>query len=147
MAIELDLFSGNNYQSTIQNYCNQLGWTINDINDCRTILKFTMDSGTSQTLFIIRYDSTLEFSCPSGMKFNSKDNVPGWLSTMLLVRNSNFKIGFWSIEEIGGQQIFSIMHNAEISLIDVNYFGKVVMRLISECEELEQSVSSVLSGH
>jgi hypothetical protein len=146
MAIDLDLFSGSNYQSTIRNYCNQLGWIISDLNDRRTIIKFSMESGTTQTLFIIRYDSTLEFSCPSGLKFNSKDAVPGWLSTMLLVENSSFKVGFWSIEEIGGQYAFSIMHNAEISLIDVNYFRKVIMKLIEDCEKLEQSVSKALSS-
>ncbi|MEG4575955.1 hypothetical protein QUA56_25305 [Microcoleus sp. N3A4] len=46
MAIDLDLFSGNNYRSTIQRYCNQLGWSISDINDRRTIMNFTMNSGT-----------------------------------------------------------------------------------------------------
>lgn len=144
MAIDLDLFSGNNYRSTIQRYCNTLGWKISDINDRRTILRFTMDSGTTQTLFIIRYDTTLEFSCPSGVKFSSRDDVPGWMSTFLLQENSGFKLGFWAIEEINGQQVFSIMHNAEISLIDVDYFGRVIMRLVNECDKFEQAVSRAL---
>lgn len=147
MAIDLDLFSGSNYQSTIRSYCNSLGWKINDINDRRTILRFTMESGTTQTVFIIRYDTTLEFSCPSGVKFRDKDSVPGRLSTLLLHENSTFKIGFWAIEEIEGQYHFSIMHNAEISLIDVKYFGKTILKLIDECEKLEQAVSRALSNY
>lgn len=147
MAIDLDLFSGNNYRSTIQRYCNQLGWRIGDINDRRTIINFTMDSGNTQTLFIIRYDTTLEFSVPSGVKFNSDNDIPGWMSTLMLKENSNYKIGFWSIEEINNRPTFSIMHNAEISLIDVSYFQKVVMKLIRECDKFEQTVSRALRGY
>lgn len=145
MAIDLDLFSGINYQSTIRNYCKQLGWQIAEINDRRTILKFTMESGTEQTLFIILYDNTLEFSCPSGLKFGDIEDVPGWLSTMLLDKNSNYKVGFWAIETIGGKYHFSIMHNAEISLIDVDYFRTVVLRLINECDKLEQMIAKALN--
>jgi hypothetical protein len=146
MAIELNLFSGINYQSTIRKYCNQLGWKIADLNDRRAILKFTADSGTNQTLFIIRYDTTLEFSCPSGVKFPDRDSVSGWMSTLLLCQNATFKVGFWSIENLDNQYVFSIMHNAEISLIDVNYFRKVILQIINQCDEFEQSVYRALRG-
>ncbi|MBZ8179745.1 MAG: hypothetical protein SAL07_05030 [Oscillatoria sp. PMC 1051.18] len=146
MAIDLDLFSGSNYRSTISRYCNQLGWKIADINDRRTILRFTMESGSTQTLFILRYDTTLEFSVPSGVKFDSRDEIPGWMSTLLIAENSNYKIGFWCLETISGRQTFSIMHNAEISLIDVPYFQKVVIQLINECDKFEQAVYRALRG-
>ena len=146
MAIDLDLFSGNNYRSTILRYCNSLGWKISDINDVRTILKFSMDSGSTQTLFIIRYGETLEFSCPSGLKFDTTGDVPGWLATALLCKNQEYKVGFWCIEVIEGRQALSIMHNAEISLIDVNYFKGVVNKLIHECDDLEQTVARALRG-
>ncbi|MFO8041118.1 MAG: hypothetical protein R6U67_16920, partial [Sodalinema sp.] len=87
------------------------------------------------------------FSCPSGVKFREKDSIPGWLSTLLLSQNSTFKIGFWAIEEIGDQHHFSIMHNAEMSLIDVQYFGRTVLKLIDECEKLEQAVSRALNNY
>lgn len=110
-------------------------------------MKFEADSGNTQTLFIIRYENTLELSVPSGLKFNSLEDVPGWMSTLLLSRNSQYKVGFWCIEEIEGQNVFSIMHNAEISLINVDYFGKVVLRLVNECDEFEVSVSKALRGY
>ncbi|MCE2699310.1 MAG: hypothetical protein LW859_18315 [Anabaena sp. 49633_E8] len=145
MSYNLDLFSSSNFRSTIQRYCNQLGWSINDINNSRAILKFSADSGNSQTLFIIRYDNTLEFSVPSGLKFYSLEDVPGWMSTMLLSRNSQFKLGFWCIEKISNQQVFSMMHNAEISLINVDYFRQVVLKLVNDCDEFEVSIARVLS--
>jgi hypothetical protein len=147
MAIDLDLFSGSNYRSTIVRYCNSLGWSINDINDRRTIIKFNMDSGSTQTLFIIRYDNTLEFSCPSGLKFDSTGDCPAWLSAALLCKNREYKVGFWCIEGIGDKQALSIMHNAEISLIDVNYFRRVINQLIKECDDLEQTVARALGGY
>lgn len=144
MAINLDLFSSSNFQSTIYGYCNQLGWRISDINDRRAILRFNADSGNTQTLFIIRYENTLEFSVPSGLKFNSNDDVPGWMSTVLLCQNSQFKIGFWCIEQIEGRSTFSMMHNAEMSLINVDYFSKVVLKLVNDCDEFEQLVAKAM---
>ncbi|GAX40241.1 hypothetical protein NIES4075_12040 [Tolypothrix sp. NIES-4075] len=144
MAIDLDLLSTTNFRSTIQRYCNQLGWNIYDINERKAILRFNADSGNTQTLFIIKYQNTLEFSVPSALKFNSIDDVPGSLSSLLLSKNSKFKLGFWCLEEIENMQIFSIMHNAEISLINAEYFTKVVLRLVDECDTLEQTVAKAL---
>ena len=144
MAVDRDIFSSSRFRSTIKGYCNQIGWTINDINDSRVIIKFNMESGNVQTLFIIRYDNTLEFSCPSGIKFDDIDNLPHKLSTLLMVKNAEYKIGFWCIENIDGKQVFSVMHNAEMSLIDVNYFGKVVFKIIQECDDFEQAIESMI---
>ena len=146
MAIDLNLFSGANYQSTIIKYCNQLGWSISDINNSRTILRFEADSGITQTVFIIRYEDTLEFSCPSGLKFKNRQSISDGISTYLLCENSKYKIGFWAIEEINDKLVFSIMHNAEISLIDLHYFKAVVTRLFSECDKFEQAFSQALNN-
>ncbi|HEY9701256.1 MAG TPA: hypothetical protein V6C58_02365, partial [Allocoleopsis sp.] len=96
--------------------------------------------------FIIRYENTLEFSVPSGLKFYSLEDVPGWMSTMLLSRNSQFKIGFWCLEEIDNQQVFSMMHNAEISLMNVEYFSKVILKLVNNCDEFEQAIATALNS-
>lgn len=137
MAGLASLFSGVNFKNTIRNYCGQVGWNIADLNDRRAMLKFNMESGRSQTLYIIRYETTLEFSVPSIAQFNSVDEIPHYLSTLLLKRSSERKFGFWCIEEIGGSQVYSHMHNAELQLIDVSYFATVVRGLISECDEFE----------
>jgi hypothetical protein len=146
MAIDKDLFSSNNFQSTIINYCNRAGWRIAEINTSKAVIRFNMDSGSTQTVFILRYDTTLEFSCPSGLKFDSFDYIPHQLSSFLLKENSQFKIGFWAIEEIGGRLVFSIMHNAEISLIDVNYFVKIITVLVDKCDKFEQATEQAIRG-
>jgi len=138
------LFSGVNFANTIKKYCAANGWKIADLNDKRAILRFSMSSGRDQTLYIIRYESTLEFSVPSGAAFDSEDSIPHLLSTLLLKRSSERKIGFWCIEQIGGKHVYSCMHNAEMQLIDSNYFAKVVMALINECDDFEGVLVKIL---
>lgn len=130
-------FSALNFVSTIQRYCDQIGWRIADINDKRALLKFNMRSGRTQSLWIVRYDTTLEFSVPSMAQFDSEDRIPHYLSTILLKRSAQNKIGFWCIEQIGGKFVFSCMHNAEMALINVDYFQRVINALVTECDTFE----------
>lgn len=137
MSSFASLFSGVNFTNTINNYCRQIGWRVADLNSQRAILKFDMNSGRKQTLYIIRYETTLEFSVPSIAQFDSVDDIPHYLSTLLLKRSADRKFGFWCIEEIGNRQVFSHMHNAEIELLNVSYFQKVVNALVNECDDFE----------
>jgi len=139
------LFSGVNFKSTVQKYCQLIGWKIAEIDDKHAVLKFSMDSGRNQNLWIIRYESTLEFSVPSMANFDSEDNIPHYLSSLLLKRNSQKKIGFWCIEEIGGKHIYSYMHNTELQLINTEYFQYVVRALINECDEFEGILINMLN--
>ena len=131
------LFSGVNFANTIMKYCAVNGWKIADLNNERAILRFSMSSGRNQTLYILRYESTLEFSVPSMAAFDSEDSIPHFLSTLLLKRSSEQKIGFWCIEQIGREHVYSCMHNAEMQLMDSNYFARVVRALINECDDFE----------
>ncbi len=138
------LFSGANFQGTIRRFASDNGWTVSDINSKQAVLRFTARSGNPQTLYIIRYDTTLEFSVPSAIMFNSEDQIPHYLSTILLKRNTQRRVGFWCIEEIQNRQVFSCMHNAELQLIDSKYFRTVVVALIEECDEFEQIIARML---
>ncbi len=131
------LFSGANFASTVQSYCNAIGWKVAELSSQNAVLRFNMDSGRQQMLFIIRYDTTLEFSVPSLAAFDSEQNIPHLLSTLLLQRNAERKVGFWCLEKIKGKHVFSCMHNAEIRLLDQGYFKTVVESLVLECDHFE----------
>ncbi|XZN92102.1 MAG: hypothetical protein ACM65M_04405 [Microcoleus sp.] len=146
MAIDKDLFSSFKFRSTIEGYCRDIGWKISSIDNEIAVIKFDMESGSTQTLLIVKYDSTLEFSCPSGLKFDDIDDVPHNLSTFLLGKNAEYKLGFWALQKIGRKQTFSIIHNAEMSLIDVNYFGRLVVKLIQECDDFERKIEELLNN-
>lgn len=146
MAIDKDLFSSNNFESTIINYCNRIGGRISNINASSAVIQFNMDSGSTQTVFIMRDDdTTLEFSCVSRVKFDNLDDMPHLLSSYLLKKNSQFIIGFWSIEEMNGKQVYSLLHNSHISLIDFNYFVSIVKSLINNCDKFEQAAEQALN--
>jgi len=137
MSTLKNLFSAANFKNTVKGYCSQIGWNIAEIDDDRAILIFNMESGREQRLFIIRFGETIEFSVPSLLQTEDEDEIPHELSTMLLKRNSSTTFGFWAIETIGEKFTFTIMHNAQIELINVDLFAAVVKSLISECDELE----------
>ncbi|WP_090207239.1 hypothetical protein [Ectothiorhodospira magna] len=139
MSLE-SLFSGVNFASTMNNYCNANGWKIDSLNERKAVIKFGMSSGRKQTLYVIRYESTLEFSVPSMAIFDSENDIPHYLSTLLLKRNAERKIGFWCIEKIGSKHVYSVMQNVEMKLIDSNYFSRVVKALINECDDFEGSL-------
>lgn len=139
MDTGLDVFAGSNFSLAIQNYCQQLGWIVKDIdslNDSTLIVKFPADFGTAHTVFIIRHKEILEFSVPSGLVFRSMDEVPNKISTLLLSDNCTSRLGFWCLEEIGGRHTFSILHQAEIRLMNPQYFRSVVLTLFKKCDDL-----------
>ena len=144
MSLE-SLFTGGNFARTIKKYCATNEWKIADLNNRRAILRFSMSSGRHQTLYIIRYETTLEFSVPSMAEFAS-DDIPHFLSTLLLKRSSERKIGFWCIEEIGGKLVYSCMHNAEMQLINSDYFADIVRSLIKECDDFEGILGEMLKS-
>ncbi len=144
MATFREMFSAPRFRSTVERYCAQIGWRIAEIDDRKAVIKFKMNSGRSQTLYIIRYDTTLEFSVPSIAAFDGRDDVPHLLSTMLLERNAANRIGFWCIETIAGKQVFSYMHNAEMELLNTEYFERVVQLLIRECDDFEGAMLDML---
>lgn len=145
--INNDIFTIESFIVTIQNYCNQLGWKIHDIDDEHAILQFDMESGSIRILYIFLHRNALEFFCPSFIRFPiGKDTLNHhWISTFLLKENTKYVWGFWCIKEIAGCNIFSIMHNAEISLINIIYFSKIVSWLVEECEQFEESIKSMLN--
>ena len=61
-------------------------------------------------------------------------------------KNAEYKIGFWCIEKISERLVFSIMHNAEITLTDPEYFARVIIKLVQECDDFEKGVEAMLNS-
>jgi hypothetical protein len=137
------LFSAASFPRTIQKYCGEHGWDIADLNDQKAKLRFEAASGNMQILYVIRFDTTLEFSVPSKFTFPSEDEVPHRLSTILMGKNAELKVGFWCLERIQGEFTFSIMHNQDISLLDSEWFGGIVRKLVGECDDFEVAVDNM----
>ena len=130
------------FRSLIEGYCRNIGWNIHTIEDEIAVIKFDMESERTQTVLICKYGSTLEFSCPSSLGFDDLEDVNHVLSTALLQKNSEYKLGFWCLQKLGKKYFFSLVCNAEISLINVTHFRRLVNWLIDECESFDQAVNS-----
>jgi hypothetical protein len=144
MSGTTDLVAGENFQHTIQNYAAQQGWPLAGVDEQHAILRFDMPSGRVQTLYILNYKNTLEFSVPSAAGFPSQDSIPHMLSTLLLKKNTKNSFGFWCIMEIGEKQVYTYMHNAELQLLTPEYFRRVVVTLVNECDEFEAKLMEMM---
>ena len=80
---------------------------------------------------------------PSALAFDTEEEIPHFLSTLLLKRSRENRFGFWCIEEISGKHVYSYMHNAEMQLINPAYFERVSRALIIECDNFEQEISQL----
>jgi hypothetical protein len=137
MTAQLAPFAGQQFVLTVETLCKQVNWKISEIDDRHAILRFQMESGRSQPLFILRYDYLLEFSVPSMLAFDDVNEIPSAFSALMLQRNAQSKLGFWCIEKIASKFVFSIMYNIEMELLTPEYFQRVVQHLIRECDSLD----------
>ena len=126
------------FTSLIQSFCERIGWRITEITDTYGLLEFEMPTGRPQIVLLIPYEDALEFSVPSELVLEPEDELFHELSTLLLVRNSQSKYCFWTIQELEGQHFYSCMHNATMELLDALYFRTVVEALLGEMDLLEQ---------
>lgn len=131
------LFGGFDFKTTVQKYCAQAGWRIADINNQIAVLRFAMPSGRTQTVFITRHETNISFLVLSMFKFDSEEQVPHFLSTLLMKRNANIMIGKWEIFESNGTHTYAVSHSVDMQLMNADFFARVVNIVISECDELE----------
>ncbi|MEM1171540.1 MAG: hypothetical protein AAGJ08_21270 [Cyanobacteria bacterium P01_H01_bin.35] len=131
------------FEYFVRNNCAKANWNIAKLNDRQAMLQFTMDSGRVQRLYICKYDSILEFSVPSAAVFDSFDDIPDVISSILLTKNSEYKLGGWCVEKIQDKAVYSIVHNVDINSVDFAYFVDLVHCIISECEKFNSFLVEV----
>ena len=132
------------FKNDMKSYCRQAGWSIDSIEDDHLTIRFSMESGREQIVYIINYNSIIEFSVPSIAMFNNQDDIPHNISTELLQKNSKFGIGAWSIETIGENYVYSVMYNCTLEELGGELFEKVVLTLRDECDTFDCVVQEIL---
>ncbi|MDY7007738.1 MAG: hypothetical protein SWX82_28320 [Cyanobacteriota bacterium] len=125
------------FETFVRNNCAKAGGNIAKLNDRQAMLKFIMDSGIEQILYITKYDSILKFSVPSAAVFDSLDKIPHIISSILLTKNAEYKLGEWCLEKIQGKVVYSLMHNVDMNFVDSPYFVNLVSCLVSECDKFD----------
>jgi 8-oxo-dGTP pyrophosphatase MutT (NUDIX family) len=134
---------GQYFKRAIKTFCEEYKWKLLEVDEDRAELEFDTSKGRHKQFHIERHDSTVEFSVPSFMSFKTEEEIPNTLSTLLLRRNSQKKIGFWCIDQIQGKFVYSCMHNAELKLLHSQYFAGIIEGLIEECAAIEGIIKEV----
>lgn len=88
------------FNDLIKSHCSNIGWSISELKDESAKIDFSMESGRKQTVYVIQYGSVIELSVPSAFAMDSEDEIPHVLSTALLQKNAQYKLGAWCIEKI-----------------------------------------------
>lgn len=143
MSDDTALLSPATFAPTIQRYCAEHGWDIDQLTDELAVLKFEADTGNVQTVAIFPVKDTLEFVAHSDLGFDSDDDIPHRLSTLLLRKNSGLLLGSWSIEDIHSKSVFSLTYDEEMRLMDAHRFERIVRYLAKECGEFEAEVEDI----
>ena len=136
--------NGEYFKLAIATYCEEHKWVLSAVNEERAEMEFPLANGELKLLNIKRYDSTLEFSVPSFAAFGAESDIPGVLSTVLLERNSETKIGFWCIDKVGDKSVYTCMNNIELKLLDSAHFAAIIKGLIDECDDIEETLRALL---
>lgn len=140
-------YAGMEFETLLRETAATQQWALDEINDKGAVLHFAMPSGRTQVLRILRFDSTLEFSVQSMAVFESEDKIPHYLSTILLKVNARHKLGFWSILEIEGKQVFTVMQNVELAHLDRQYLVNIATVLTEQCDQFESSLIKMMESN
>ena len=133
------------FENKISDLARRTSLKVAEVDATHAKLRFIMNSGLSQTLWILPFGDVWEFSVQSGIQLDSLDKFPQWLLAWLLTQNSKNKRAYWCIETLGGKYVLSAMLNFPASVLDANEFQHVCLALVSEVERLEQAFLGVLA--
>jgi 8-oxo-dGTP pyrophosphatase MutT (NUDIX family) len=135
--------NGEYFKRAVKTYCEEHNLELADIDEDYGEVVFVIPVDRRKHLRLARYDSTVEFSLPGFTSSDSEDELPGILSTHLLLRNARKKVGFWCIDKIKDKFVYSFMHNAELKLLDGQHFFNIVSGLAAESEALEELIREI----
>lgn len=135
--------NGEYFKRAVKTYCEEHHLELTDIDEDHGEVMFVIPVDRKKRLHLARYDSTVEFSLPGFNSFEAEEELPGILSTHLLLRNARKKVGFWCIDKIKDRFVYSFMHNAELKLLDSQHFFNIVSGLTAEAEALEELIREV----
>jgi len=110
---------------------------VSELKSTHAILRFSMNSGLTQNVFIVPYNEVWEFSVQSAIKFYNATEFPQALLATLFVQNSKNKRAFWCIEQLGGEYVLSGMLNFPADNLTPAEFSRICNALVTEVDKLE----------
>lgn len=128
------------FQDMVQSVSSQQAWQVASLSDGAAELHIETYPGNIRVCHIVNRLGTVSFFAPTNLSFDSLNEVPHQMSTLLLSRNDSRAIGFWCLEELAEKHTFTCMHMAKIQYMDADDLSKIVVNIVSECDSFEQSI-------
>lgn len=135
--------SPSEFLNFITDMCGAQNWKITESDNEHAIIQFAVNEARSQTLFIFGFDDSLEFSVLSFAAFDTLEDIPHLISTTLLQINAKTKIGFWCLEQIGNQFVYTYMHNTIMTNMTKEDFAEIASSLVQRVEEFENLLTKI----
>ena len=135
------------FESRIRRVASEASLNIAKANETFGLLKFNMESGNVQPVYVVPFDEVWEFSTQSALDTDDIFKFPSGILAWVLFRNSKSKRAYWCIESIQDKYYLSAMTNIPDISITPAEFSRTCRALVAEVEQLELALAKLLSDN
>lgn len=128
------------FQQLLSRFADFLGWNPADINEHQAHFLLHGEEGEELELLVFLTGGRADFLIPSGMAFESEDEVLGDVSTELLQRNAGLVYGAWTLVELDEAYSYAIYWPValeDLAEMPLEIFARRVKGLLKECADFD----------
>jgi hypothetical protein len=127
------------FQDLLTNFSRKLDWNALRIDAETAEFDLEAESEEIHTLLVTLHDDELvEFDVPSSAVFESEDEVPGQISTLLLKRNMQLPVGAWALEEFTEDWAYSFIWTTSLADLEKMPPDELAENIASMIEEVDE---------
>jgi hypothetical protein len=132
----------NKFQELLTAFSKQLNWNTLRIDNETAEFDLEAESEEIHTLLVtLHEDDLVEFDIPSSAVFDTENEVPGDISTLLLKRNMHLPVGAWALEEFTEDLAYSLIWTttlANLERISAEEMTENITWMVEEVDEFDE---------
>ncbi len=126
------------FRTLIESIASEMDWEISEIDDESAVIELEAESGSEMTLYASSDEETVEFDVPSLAVMEKESDIQGNVSTFLLKRNADLRVGAWVLEEVDDGWCYSVMYNEDLEVLQKMAKDGIISNLITIVEECDR---------
>jgi hypothetical protein len=126
------------FRTLIESITSEMDWEISEIDDESAVIELDAESGSEMTLYASSDEETVEFDVPSLAVMEKESDIQGNVSTFLLKRNADLRVGAWVLEEVDDGWCYSVMYNEDLEVLQKMAKDGIISNLITIVEECDR---------
>jgi hypothetical protein len=132
----------NKFQDLLTAFAKQLNWNTLRIDNETAEFDLEAESEEIHTLLVtLHEDDLVEFDIPSSAVFETENDIPGDISTMLLKRNMQLPVGAWALEEFTEDLAYSLIWTTTLDILErisVEEMTENITWMVEEVDEFDE---------